>query len=33
MTFLFAAATLCVLVALVIPVAFSAVDALRGRRP
>lgn len=33
MTFLFAAATLCVLAALVIPVAFSAVNAMRGGKP
>jgi hypothetical protein len=32
MTSLFAVATLCVLAALAIPVVFSAVDALRGRR-
>ena len=33
MTSLFAAAALCVLAALAVPVVFSAVDALRGRKP
>lgn len=33
MTSLFAVAALCVLAALVIPIVFSAVNALRGRKP